>query len=99
MEGVLPFIHVEAVSRAQWSELLSSLRAVLKVVTFSGGKPSTRFLQGLLRETRVLDALCALIKFPFEGTQLEYTQLKPRAPLASAIRYCYGSIKEIVEVR
>ena len=57
-----------------------------------------RAVQALLRESHVLDALCALVRFPFEDTPLEFSQLTAALAATSVIKLAYGLINHAVQV-
>ena len=57
-----------------------------------------RVVQALLRESHVLDALCALVRFPFEDTPLEFSQLTASLAATSVIKLAYGLINHAVQV-
>ena len=93
----MPFIQTRPLTTRQWSTLLSSLSALVVFVNSSSDADFKRFLQGLLRETRVVDCLCALLRFPFDET--EFTTLTSREPLTAALKLVYNAVFAVVEVR
>ena len=87
--GIVPFTENKPLTRLQWSSLLATLSGLSVFVAGALQPDARRFVQGLLRETRVIDALCALLRFPFECTESEFASLTPQLPLTAALKLVY----------